>query len=741
MKISKKFNAGKILMLIFLLSTYVSNAQFTAVPVTAFRGVRTAPLNQAISVGNVPNGLIGLNLIRARLHVNSFFMPASTALNPFGLGNVFRTDGSSTVANIWQMFTGATAATATEKGALYTNVTAGIFSSNDFNIKAPAGALFLETKNSSGNNYHVMIDNVKSYVGIGQFNSLFFHPDMPLHILGDGGNKITNSGWWAGIHLAQHAVVAWDNDGSNSFLIMGFPTFGTDHSFLCGLSPGLGLTSVPNYVYRIVDVPGVGTAPNSGDFEIFHDAIVHQRLGVNTLNPINQVEIKAASGVPYYTWGAGGGTSTSGLRTTNLTSASVVVPNGTNGVDNTKVATVDQNGDWVLVTSAGGGGAFGGVCGTTPVGLSNNWEIPLTTFNYVFSGLGAVGIGTTCIPTAKLDVLNNQFDVGGNFFTNSTFGYNAGVQSWATGSSYQSDGVAGYGNGSGAYSIGIAGYADIFGTSLPTTTSIGIYGAVKEPSHVNSWAGWFDGNVNINGSGFLMGSTPITSDVMFKTNIDTIANPLAILKQLKPITFFLDTTNIYGMNFSGNRQYGFKAQDVQTVLPALVSTTTKPANKDSAGNIIHPAVTYKSLNYNAFFGLYAAAMQKQQTAIDSLTYKYNQLVNCCSANSRTTQNNNDKNTNNIDVELSDADIVVLIQNIPNPFAEQTTIPYNIPKNANAAQILFYDINGRMIKTVDVTKKGKGQLNVYANDLTNGIYSYTLIIDGKIIDTKKMVKQQ
>jgi hypothetical protein len=41
----------------------------------------------------------------------------------------------------------------------------------------------------------------------------------------------------------------------------------------------------------------------------------------------------------------------------------------------------------------------------------------------------------------------------------------------------------------------------------------------------------------------------------------------------------------------------------------------------------------------------------------------------------------------------------------------------------------------------ITAKGKGQLNVYANDLTNGIYSYTLIVDGKVFDTKKMIKQQ
>lgn len=79
--------------------------------------------------------------------------------------------------------------------------------------------------------------------------------------------------------------------------------------------------------------------------------------------------------------------------------------------------------------------------------------------------------------------------------------------------------------------------------------------------------------------------------------------------------------------------------------------------------------------------------------------------------------------------------------VPNPFAEQTVITYNIPQNTGFAQLLFYDMNGRQIKAVDITTKGKGQLNVFANDLTNGIYSYTLIVDGRIIDTKKMVKQQ
>jgi len=83
----------------------------------------------------------------------------------------------------------------------------------------------------------------------------------------------------------------------------------------------------------------------------------------------------------------------------------------------------------------------------------------------------------------------------------------------------------------------------------------------------------------------------------------------------------------------------------------------------------------------------------------------------------------------------------LEQNVPNPFAEQTTINYFLPDNISKAQILFYNAQGKLIQSVDLNERGKGQLNVFASDLSNGIYTYTLVADGKIFETKKMLKQQ
>lgn len=95
----------------------------------------------------------------------------------------------------------------------------------------------------------------------------------------------------------------------------------------------------------------------------------------------------------------------------------------------------------------------------------------------------------------------------------------------------------------------------------------------------------------------------------------------------------------------------------------------------------------------------------------------------------------------IDIELSDKDVIVLNQNVPNPFAEQTSISYYIPEKSGFAQIIFNDMKGQIIKVVDIKTKGKGQLNVFANDLSTGMYSYSLFVDGKLADTKKMLKTE
>lgn len=46
-----------------------------------------------------------------------------------------------------------------------------------------------------------------------------------------------------------------------------------------------------------------------------------------------------------------------------------------------------------------------------------------------------------------------------------------------------------------------------------------------------------------------------------------------------------------------------------------------------------------------------------------------------------------------------------------------------------------DTTGSLIKSVDIRERGNGKINVYANDLSAGVYSYSLVADGKIVVKK------
>ncbi len=580
------------------------------------------------------------------------------------------------------------------------------------------------------------------YVGIRTVTPIF-----PLDVRADGANNVTASGWKAGIHLSNHAALAWDNDGLGNFLFMGHPAFNADHSFYCGLAPGLGLASVPNYVYRIVDIPQpIFTSPNSGDMQFFHWVTIFkpgpfisdadQRFGVNTLRPDNTIEINTPaptlpvpppalnSSLGFNTLNGNTITSTgySGLRFSDLTSASVPV----SPAPSNNVLSVSSNGDVILVP--GGGGALG-TCATTPTTFAPNVHgaIDLTNNNnFYFIGNGAgiawnnVVIGRNCtVPLAKLDVLQNSGSPSGSIGinvenTDLSGGTPAtsvvGVRSVMP-NSFDNFRIAGLFDAPvGAVGIGTA----IFVPQNGGRVSIGY------PSPYFNTPGLLE----VNGPIYMSGLLVTASDESWKTNITNIDSATAKIKKLNGIYYYWDTINNPTMNFESRRQVGFVAQNVDSVLPELVRT-------DANGK--------KYVVYDRVVALLAEGMKEQQLKMDSLTQAIiamqSQISSCCNSNSRIQNPNN----NQTDVTLTNSESVVLNQNVPNPFAEQTTITYNLPESVQKAQLLFYDATGKLIKSVDLTARGNGQINVFANDLSNGIYSYALVVDGQIADTKRMVK--
>jgi len=451
------------------------------------------------------------------------------------------------------------------------------------------------------------------------------------------------------------------------------------------------------------------------------------RVGIRTNTPGNRLEVNSAAGDP----GAGnvatlGGSS--GIRTTNMTSASPVLANPGLGV-----VSVDQFGDLIYVTAPPAGGGLGNVCGLLSNPLLSDWEIPLNNFNFRFQGNGNgtavnnVGIGTACAPLAKLHVDQSSGSTNGSIgiFVENTDQSNCNTNPVI--------GIKSLVSNTGLNDIKCAGWFE--SVNAPNCAgSLQNYAIIVPQNGGHVEIGYapvslnFGSIVNINGN---LNSANYTgpSDISLKNSVTTLPNSLNKIKSLRPVTYKWNNPNDSVMT---GIHAGFIAQEVDTVIPQLVRT-------DPNG--------LKSIAHIEMIPYLVSAMQEQQKQIkhlDSLVQALTQTVTSCCSNSAARQtgiNGNDPSAlTQININLSDIDLIVLNQNAPNPYAEQTTITYNVPEKYGYAQMIFKTVDGKIIKTVDITKKGRGQVNVFANDLSNGLYMYSLIVDGITFDTKKMVKQ-
>lgn len=186
------------------------------------------------------------------------------------------------------------------------------------------------------------------------------------------------------------------------------------------------------------------------------------------------------------------------------------------------------------------------------------------------------------------------------------------------------------------------------------------------------------------------------------------------------------------------------AQELQEILPGLVADVAVPAEYNEEGEMVMPANTIKGVNYDEFIPILIKANQELNNQIGSLQNQINQMqemVNaCCGFDENTKSSFNPSQMFIGEINLRSSESITLNQNVPNPLRERTEITYDIPQAFSNASILFHDANGRMINEYIISKNGKGSLIVYANDLTNGVYTYTLVVDGNLMDTKRMVKQ-
>ena len=406
-----------------------------------------------------------------------------------------------------------------------------------------------------------------------------------------------------------------------------------------------------------------------------------------------------------------------------------------------KYVMVDETG----VLRWGSINLLGNYCGLPTNTLLDDYEIDLGDKNIFFRRGGTVYIG---------DVLCGQSPQAARVFVRNSFGpYVKPTAFQVQSGNLIGSNIAGHftANATGSFNVGV------YSTSIPVNSS----NPGNYPT-LGNYAAYFNGDVFISGMSYINGFFNF-SDQNLKTDIDTVENALEIINQLKPHSFKYDSINHPEMNFSTKKQYGFIAQEVENVLPELIGIKYSSAVLDSNGNLINTPVEYKTMNYMPLIAILTKGIQEQNGKIDSLealtnsqdsinnalqdqiNTLYGMITACCNNNSNMSQNNSmqqNQNDNSLDVTLTDnIPSIVLDQNVPNPFAEQTTITYTLTDGVQKAQMLFYNIEGKLIQSAELLNTaGQGQINVFANDLSTGVYTYSLVVDGQIKGTKRMVKQ-
>ncbi|MEP6467438.1 MAG: tail fiber domain-containing protein [Parafilimonas sp.] len=307
---------------------------------------------------------------------------------------------------------------------------------------------------------------------------------------------------------------------------------------------------------------------------------------------------------------------------------------------------------------------------------------------------------------------------------------------------------AGYGGGAaktGNYNTYIGGYTNA-AASIINATAIGYAAYVGSDYTVRIG----DGSITSIG-GYTNWSN--ISDGRVKKNIKQNVPGLSFINKLQPVTYNLDLDAADRII----QRPAIKDEDGKTVQPLSAEITAR-LDKEKiiySGFVAQDVEKIaKELNYN-FSGVDAAKNDKdlyglrysefvvplvkavqelskkndeKDNVIEDLKTRLAKLEAMMNVNSQSTANNQ---------KASVISSALLEQNIPNPFNNTTTINYILPQKYNSAQIIITDKTGKALKQINVSGSGKGSLKLNASTLSSGAYHYTLIVDGKMIDSKQM----
>ena len=349
-------------------------------------------------------------------------------------------------------------------------------------------------------------------------------------------------------------------------------------------------------------------------------------------------------------------------------------------------------------------------------------------------------------PTLTTNGISNTA-VGVSALGANTIGsYNTAIGQWAGAQKARSNNntFVGYG-------------ADVNANNLSDMTAIG-NGAIASATY-----NFVCGDVNVNGVFNTNGFFAI-SDGRFKINITENVKGLEFINKLRPVTYNLDTKSLddfiiqnmpdsfktmhqAGMDFAtatARVHSGFIAQEVEQAAHQVGFTSsivTHPVNSNDAYALRYEEIVVPLVKAVQELSHIVDSMASHSKITDSLI---SVLQNCCVTGvvQKTIQYNENDGTDKtiLEVKLSLPANIYMSEAYPNPNNGKAEIDYYLPSSVSNAQIIFTDMLGKVINEVKLVS-GYGTISVDTKDLANGNYTYSLVTDGKVYDTKKMIRSK
>lgn len=304
---------------------------------------------------------------------------------------------------------------------------------------------------------------------------------------------------------------------------------------------------------------------------------------------------------------------------------------------------------------------------------------------------------------------------------------NIGLQSSAymTGTSYSklTIGVLGCaGNGYNGRNMGVMGYLS------GSKNGAGIYGTIYSNLNINipgTYAGYFYGDTKVTGTVYA-GNVVNTSDIRLKENIESVSEKegeVSFLDKIMSVDvleynlkdrtseLFSDSKDMdekvtkFVAKEKAKRHFGVSAQELQQLFPNLVEE-----GQDG----------YLAVNYIELVPVLIRSIQELKQELDE------------------TKNSENGTRGTTDIKKDTfAKKCVLYQNSPNPFKENTVIRFKLADDVRDAAICIFDMTGKTIKKLPISS-GMESVSVGGYEIGEGMFLYSLIVNGQEIDTKKMV---